>query len=84
MIRDGIERRIPARDLVPGDLVLVGEGERLPADGVLVAGDALTVDESALTGESVPVAKRPARPRWTRLAIPSLAETIRRSCSPGP
>lgn len=59
VIRSGIERRIPARDLVPGDLILVGEGERLPADGVLIAGDALTVDESALTGESVPVSKRP-------------------------
>ncbi|NBJ10728.1 cation-translocating P-type ATPase [Microvirga arsenatis] len=59
VIRGGAERRIPARDLVPGDLVLVGEGERLPADGILLAGDALTVDESALTGESVPVSKRP-------------------------
>lgn len=59
VIRSGIERRIPARDLVSGDLILVGEGERLPADGVLIAGDALTVDESALTGESVPVSKRP-------------------------
>ena len=62
VIRGGIERRVPARDLVPGDLVLIGEGERLPADGLLIAGDALTVDESALTGESVPVSKRPRRP----------------------
>ena len=61
VIRNGVERRIPARDLVPGDLVLLGEGERLPADGILVSGDALTVDEFALTGESVPVGKRPAR-----------------------
>jgi Ca2+-transporting ATPase len=59
VIREGNERRIPARDLVPGDLILVGEGERLPADGLLIAGDALTVDESALTGESVPVSKHP-------------------------
>ncbi|WP_262298256.1 cation-translocating P-type ATPase [Microvirga sesbaniae] len=59
VIRGGTERRVPARDLVPGDLVLVGEGERLPADGFLIGGDALTVDESALTGESVPVSKRP-------------------------
>jgi P-type Ca2+ transporter type 2C len=59
VIRAGDERRIPAREVVPGDLVLVGEGERLPADGHLIAGDALTVDESALTGESVPVSKRP-------------------------
>lgn len=60
VIRGGTERRIPARDLVPGDLILVGEGERLPADGLLIGGDALTVDESALTGESVPVSKRPS------------------------
>lgn len=60
VVRGGIERRIPVHDLVPGDLILVGEGERLPADGLLIAGDALTVDESALTGESVPVTKRPA------------------------
>ncbi|WP_114948066.1 DUF6691 family protein [Microvirga calopogonii] len=59
VIRGGTERRVAARDLVPGDLVLVGEGERLLADGLLIAGDALTVDESALTGESVPVSKRP-------------------------
>jgi Ca2+-transporting ATPase len=59
VIRGGVERRVPARELVPGDLILIGEGERLPVDGALVGADALTVDESALTGESVPVAKRP-------------------------
>lgn len=57
-IRDGEEVRIPSRALVPGDVVLVGEGERMPADAALLSGDALTVDESALTGEAVPVAKR--------------------------
>jgi Ca2+-transporting ATPase len=55
--RDGQEIRIPARDLAPGDIILVGEGERLAADGVLRAGDALMIDESALTGESAPVTK---------------------------
>ncbi|KAF2992091.1 cation-translocating P-type ATPase [Methylocystis sp. MJC1] len=57
VIRDGEERRIPARDLVPGDIVLVGEGQRAPADAILLAGDALVVDESILTGESAPVTK---------------------------
>lgn len=61
VIRDGAEQRIQARDLAPGDILLIGEGERLPADGVLVAGDVLSVDESALTGESAPVARQPAR-----------------------
>jgi len=59
VIRDGTQQRIPARDLVPGDIALVVEGERIPADAVLRQGDVLTVDESALTGESVPVAKQP-------------------------
>ncbi|WP_036296644.1 cation-translocating P-type ATPase [Methylosinus sp. PW1] len=53
-------RRIPAREIVPGDIVLVGEGERAPADGALLRGDVLSVDESALTGESAPVWKAPA------------------------
>ncbi|MDP3739256.1 MAG: cation-translocating P-type ATPase [Hyphomonadaceae bacterium] len=60
VIRDGVDTKIPARELVPGDLLLVGEGERLQADGALVAGDVLSVDESMLTGESAPVAKHPA------------------------
>ncbi|MES2342497.1 MAG: cation-translocating P-type ATPase [Pseudomonadota bacterium] len=59
VIRGGIERKIPARDLVPGDLVLVGEGDRMAADALLLRGDILSVDESTLTGESVPVAKSP-------------------------
>ena len=58
VVRDGRERTIAAADLVPGDVVVVGEGGRLAADGVLIAGDALQVDESALTGEAAPVSKR--------------------------
>ncbi|MGJ0393798.1 MAG: cation-translocating P-type ATPase [Methylocystis sp.] len=57
VIRDGAEHRIPARDLVPGDIVLVAEGQRVPADAVMLAGDALIIDESILTGESAPVTK---------------------------
>lgn len=60
VVRGGAERSVPARDLVPGDLILIGEGERFPADGILGAGDRLTVDESVLTGESVPVGKIPS------------------------
>jgi len=62
VIRDKVEHSIAARDLVPGDIILIGEGERLPADGVLAAGEVLSVDESALTGESAPVSKRPLGP----------------------
>jgi Ca2+-transporting ATPase len=57
VVRGGAERRIPASRLVPGDVLLIGEGERLPADARLVGGDVLSVDESALTGESAPVSK---------------------------
>lgn len=62
VIRDNVERSVAARELVPGDIVLVGEGERLPADGALVSGEVLSVDESTLTGESAPVSKRPLEP----------------------
>ena len=61
VIRDGEERRIPGREVVRGDLVVLSEGDRVPADGVLVAGMSLSVDESLLTGESVPVRKIPVR-----------------------
>jgi Ca2+-transporting ATPase len=57
--RDGAVVSVPARELVPGDLVEVSGGESFPADGLFIAGDALQVDESALTGEALPVRKRP-------------------------
>lgn len=53
-------RRIPASELVVGDLVIVQDGDRVPADCTLLAGSDLQVDESLLTGESVPVAKSAA------------------------
>ena len=60
VVRAGRARRIPARELVPGDLLLLGEGERVAADGLVLDATGLEVDESLLTGESVPVGKRPA------------------------
>ncbi len=59
VIRGGVEVKIPACDLVPGDLLLVGEGQRVPADGRLVGGEVMSLDESALTGESAPVTRMP-------------------------
>ncbi|MFI5909954.1 cation-translocating P-type ATPase [Dactylosporangium sp. NPDC051541] len=55
--RGGRTESVPAEDLVPGDVVLVEAGDRVPADGRLVRSVRLEVDESALTGESVPVGK---------------------------
>ena len=62
VIRNGIQQRIPARDLVQDDLVLLAEGDRVPADGLLLWADGLQVDESLLTGESVAVRKAQAGP----------------------
>lgn len=57
VVRDGRELRIPARDLVVGDLVMLESGDRVPADLRLVDCHELQVDEASLTGESVPVHK---------------------------
>ena len=57
VIRNGKAVSIPAEQVVPGDLVLLEAGDRVPADGVLVEARSLQVDESILTGESVPVEK---------------------------
>lgn len=59
VIRDGVRRRIPGREVARGDLVVLAEGDRVPADGVIVEGQDLAADESLLTGEAVPVAKHP-------------------------
>jgi Ca2+-transporting ATPase len=55
--RSGQQQRIAGRDVVVGDVVFLAEGDRIPADIVLVECANFTVDESALTGESVPVRK---------------------------
>jgi P-type Ca2+ transporter type 2C len=57
VIRDGQRKRIAGREVVRGDLVVLAEGDRVPADAVLVQSHDLQTDESLLTGESVPVRK---------------------------
>ncbi len=57
VVRDGVRVSIPARDLVPGDVVELEAGDRVPGDARLVASEALLVDEAVLTGESYPVEK---------------------------
>jgi magnesium-transporting ATPase (P-type) len=59
-IRDGEQQRIPARDLVPGDIVVMEGGDKIPADVRFLEVSNLHVDESSLTGESVPVRKQVA------------------------
>jgi Ca2+-transporting ATPase len=59
VIRDGNKHRIAGREVVRGDLVILSEGDRVPADAVLLQGHDLQADESLLTGESVSVRKSP-------------------------
>ena len=59
VIRDGIPQDIDARTVVPGDVIIVEEGQAIPADGRLLDAVELRVVEASLTGESVPVTKRP-------------------------
>jgi Ca2+-transporting ATPase len=59
VIRDGHQQRIAGREVVRDDIILLSEGDRVPADAVLLSGNSPSVDESLLTGESVPVRKRP-------------------------
>ena len=58
VVRDGEQVRIPGREVVRGDLLVLAEGDRVPADAWLISGDETLADESLLTGESVPVRKR--------------------------
>ena len=57
VLRGGVRRSVPAASLVPGDIVLLAPGDRVPADLRLVHARALLIDEALLTGESVPAAK---------------------------
>ncbi|MBU8541433.1 cation-translocating P-type ATPase [Falsiroseomonas tokyonensis] len=59
VLRDGERRRIPGREVVVGDLLLLAEGDRVAADAMLLRATALEADESLLTGESLPTRKAP-------------------------
>lgn len=79
VIRAGERRRIPGREVVPGDLLLLEEGDRVAADGVLIESHDLLIDESLLTGESVavpktagPAAAHGGKPADTRVASGSM------------
>ena len=61
VIRDGEQKRIPGREVVTGDMLILAEGDRVPADGILLSSNNVSVDESLLTGESVPVRKKSSK-----------------------
>lgn len=69
VLRDGMQMRIAGRDVVRGDVVLLTEGDRVPADAALVDCANFSVDESALTGESVPVRKVSIEPATVSTAM---------------
>ena len=60
VIRGAERRRVPAAELVPGDVLLIEEGDRIPADARLIGSVSLQTAEAALTGESLPIDKDPA------------------------
>src|SRR5262245_13133983 len=75
VVRDGLEQRLLAEELVPGDVMLLAEGEHISADGRLVQAADLRVDQSTLTGEAHPARKTPEavlRGRLTHVELPNL------------
>lgn len=78
VIRDGVPQRIAGRDVVRGDLLKLSEGDRVPADALLVSADGVRADESLLTGESVSVGKRPALAAELDAAATAVAAGARR------
>jgi Ca2+-transporting ATPase len=69
VLRDDEEQDIAARDLVPGDVILLRAGDKVPADARLIEAINLQIEESALTGESLPVEKHTARLTANELAV---------------
>jgi Ca2+-transporting ATPase len=69
VVRDGMVQTIPARELVPGDLIEVEAGDHIPADARVVRATALKAQEAALTGESVPVEKSRAALEQDEVAL---------------
>lgn len=65
VIRDGKELQIPSVELVPQDVVILTEGDRVPADGTLLLNHHLEIDESILSGESLPVIKKDHEPIYS-------------------
>ncbi|MCK4944633.1 MAG: ATPase, partial [Alphaproteobacteria bacterium] len=61
VIRDGLPVRIVGRDVVREDLLILNEGDRVPADAMIISGNNLVTDESLLTGESAAVRKKPSK-----------------------
>lgn len=57
VIRDGVEKQVASEKLVPGDIIILTEGEKVPADAIVIQENDLSINESIITGESLPVEK---------------------------
>ncbi len=75
VLRDASRQALPAVDLVPGDLAIIAENQFISADGILVSGDHLLMDESSLTGEAMPVRKIPVPPSLRDVVNPEVQES---------
>ncbi len=69
VLRDGEFKTIPAKELVPGDIIKLKIGDIIPADVQLLQGDYIQVDQSALTGESLPVSKKPGAVAYSNTIV---------------
>ena len=69
-VRGGVRRRIAGREVVRGDILLLSEGDRVPADAVLLAATNVEIDESLLSGESAPVRKCAAAAELAASSVP--------------
>lgn len=58
VVRDGVRKKIPVEDIVPRDIVALAEGDKVPADGIILQENDLTVNEAVITGESFPREKQ--------------------------
>lgn len=72
VVRDGAAVQVPSHEVVPGDVLVLAEGDRIAADAKLLSGTDVLVDESLLTGESVPVGK--TLPAMSEGATPAIAQ----------
>ena len=70
VIRDGNTKRVAGREVVCNDIIILSEGDRVPADGIVMASNNLSVEESMLTGESVPVRKHESAENITQMERP--------------
>jgi Mg2+-importing ATPase len=77
VLRDGTERSVPMREIVPGDVVLLSAGNLVPADGVVLEARDFLLSEASLTGESFPIEKRPTQPVFLGTSVRSGTAAVR-------